>query len=318
MGTEELSKIRNNLDFWQETFGSPVYFALKRRYTIYVVHEISKNRLYSKMRDCLLNIIALDDEKLALEGILNEIRKVHPEVELNGFILVEPAIAYARDNHVDVAFLDIEMYDTNGIEVAKQLKEINPEINIIFSTGYKEYMEEAFSLYASGYITKPATEDKVREQLENLRHPVREDKKNVIIKTFGTFEVFVGDLPLRFAYSKSKELLAILVDREGRMCTVGELMSMLWEDEEDIASRASYMRNLQSDLTNTFKKSGIEDVLLKQRGMLGVDVNKVKCDLYDFKNGGEVEKSAFHGEYMSQYSWGEDRISILEEEKCRN
>ncbi|WP_196802504.1 hypothetical protein [Butyrivibrio sp. XPD2006] len=78
------------------------------------------------------------------------------------------------------------------------------------------------------------------------------------------------------------------------------------------------MRNLQSDLTNTFKKSGIEDVLLKQRGMLGVDVNKVKCDLYDFKNGGEVEKRAFHGEYMSQYSWGEDRISILEEEKCRN
>ena len=269
------------------------------------------------MRGTLLNIIALDDEKLALEGILNEIRKILPDAELNGFVLVEPAIAYAKDNRVDVAFLDIEMYDTNGIEVARKLKEINPDINIIFSTGYKEYMEEAFSLYASGYITKPATEEKVREQLANLRHPVKDDKKGVIIKTFGKFEIFVGEIPLKFSYSKTKELLAILVDKEGRMCTVGELMSMLWEDEDDLVSRTSYMRNLQSDLTNTFKKNDIDDVLVKQRGMLGIDVSKVKCDLYDFKKGGASAKNLFHGEYMSQYSWGEDRISVLEEEKCR-
>lgn len=264
-----------------------------------------------------MNIIALDDEKLAMEGICNTIRKVSPDAEVNGFVLVEPAIAYAKDNQVDVAFLDIEMYDTNGIEVAKQLKEIHPDINIIFSTGYKEYMEEAFALYASGYITKPATEDKVREQLANLRRPVEEESKGVVIKTFGKFEIFVDDLPLKFAYSKSKELLAILVDKEGRMCTVGELMSVLWEDEDDLVSRTSYMRNLQSDLTNTLKKSGVEDVLVKQRGMLGVDISKVKCDLYEFKKGGAAAKGLFHGEYMSQYSWGEDRISVLEEEKCR-
>lgn len=279
--------------------------------------EISKNRLYSILRGDLLNIIALDDEKLAMEGMCNTIRKVCPDATVNGFVLVEPAIAYAKDNQVDVAFLDIEMYDTNGIEVAKQLKEIHPDINIIFSTGYKEYMEEAFALYASGYITKPATEDKVSEQLANLRRPIDEDSSGAVIKTFGKFEIFVGDLPLKFAYSKSKELLAILVDKEGRMCTVGEIMSVLWEDEDDLVSRTSYMRNLQSDLTNTLKKNGVEDVLVKQRGMLGVDVNKVKCDLYEFKKGGAAAKAAFHGEYMSQYSWGEDRISILEEEKCR-
>ena len=44
---------------------------------------------------------------------MGEIKKVYPAAELNGFVLVEPAIAYARDNQVDVAFVDIEMYDTN-------------------------------------------------------------------------------------------------------------------------------------------------------------------------------------------------------------
>jgi two-component SAPR family response regulator len=265
-----------------------------------------------------MNIIALDDENLALEGILSQIRKVTPGAEINGFLLVEPAIDYARNNKVDVAFLDIEMYDINGIEVAKQLKEIHPDINIIFSTGYKKYMEEAFSLYASDYITKPATEDKVREQLSNLRHPIEESAPKIEIKTFGKFEVFVNGLPLKFSYSKAKELLAILVDREGRMCTVGELMGILWEDEDDLVSRTSYMRNLQSDLSNVFKKNGIEDVLIKQRGSLAIDSSKVKCDLFDFLKGGAQEKSAFHGEYMSQYSWGEDRISVLEEEKSRS
>ena len=71
------------------------------------------------------------------------------------------------------------------------------------------------------------------------------------------------------------------------MCTVGEAMSILWEDDDDLSSKSSYMKNLQSDLSNTFKKNGIENVLIKQRGALGIDVSKVKCDLFDFKIGGD-------------------------------
>lgn len=60
------------------------------------------------------------------------------------FSYTDPAIDYALTNNVHIAFLDIEMYEVNGIDIAKKLIEIHPDINIIFSTGYKEYMEEAF------------------------------------------------------------------------------------------------------------------------------------------------------------------------------
>lgn len=263
-----------------------------------------------------MNIIAVDDEQLALEGIVNTLKRILPDATVTGFSYTDPAIDYALTNKVHIAFLDIEMYEVNGIDIAKKLIEIHPDINIIFSTGYREYMEEAFDMYVSGYILKPCTEGKIRKTLENLRHPVKDEKRIVDIKTFGSFEIFVDDIPIKFGYKKTKELLAILVDKEGRMCTVGEAMSILWEDDDDLQSKASYMKNLQSDLSNTFKKNGIENVLIKQRGALGIDVSKVKCDLFDFKIGGTAARSAFQGEYMTQYSWAESRIAALEEIKC--
>ena len=263
----------------------------------------------------LMNIIAIDDEPMALEGILREISNLLPSANISGFLQAEAAINYATDYKVDIAFLDIEMYDITGIEVAKQLKELNPIVNIIFSTGYREYMEDAFELYASGYILKPVTMEKVRSQLENLRYPIEDDEKLIRIKTFGQFEVFVQGRPIKFAYSKTKELLAILVDKEGKMVSVGEAISILWENDDKTSSRSSYMKNLQSDLTNTLKNIGMGDVLIKQRGALGIAADKVKCDLYDFLSG--TSKSTFHGEYMNQYSWAESRIAVLEEMKCK-
>jgi len=59
--------------------------------------------------------------------------------------------------------MDIQMRGITGLELAKDILAINPRINIIFVTGYRQYMGEAWDLMASGYITKPATEEKVRQ-----------------------------------------------------------------------------------------------------------------------------------------------------------
>lgn len=61
------------------------------------------------------------------------------------------------------------MRGVSGIDVAKQLKEIIPDINIIFVTGYDEYTKDAMAIHASGYIEKPVTAGKVRKETEDLR-----------------------------------------------------------------------------------------------------------------------------------------------------
>ncbi|MDD3369350.1 MAG: response regulator [Lachnospiraceae bacterium] len=107
-----------------------------------------------------MRIIAVDDERIALEGLISAIKKVVPE-EIRGFRSSEEALQYVKNNPVDVAFLDIEMREMNGVTLAKHLKAICHSINIIFTTGYGEYRECAFALHASGYVTKPVTPEKI-------------------------------------------------------------------------------------------------------------------------------------------------------------
>ena len=68
----------------------------------------------------------------------------------------------------------------------------------------------------------------MRNVLENLRYPAEDVPAGVKVQCFGNFEVFVGGRPLSFKRSKSKELLAYLVDRNGATCTNGEMLAVLW------------------------------------------------------------------------------------------
>ena len=120
-----------------------------------------------------MNIIAVDDEKLALDTLVDSIEKTVAEAQVHGFRNPADARDFVRENGCDIAFLDIKMRGMNGLELARQLKDISGEINIIFVTGYSEYSLDAFRLYASDYLLKPATPDAVRKALGHLRTPVR-------------------------------------------------------------------------------------------------------------------------------------------------
>lgn len=102
-----------------------------------------------------MNIIAVDDEALALGYMLKILKEAAPGSRFKGFEDPFAALDYLRENPVDIAFLDIEMYGLNGIELAKRFKEAAPSVKIIFSTGFPDYALDAFSVHASGYLLKP-------------------------------------------------------------------------------------------------------------------------------------------------------------------
>lgn len=262
-------------------------------------------------------IFAIDDEALSLEGLTDAITSASPGAEVYAFQSAREALAFAGKKAPDTVFLDIEMRDMSGIEAASGFLKMYPKINIIFATGYQEYMPDAFRLHASGYITKPITPAKVRTELQNLRHEVAgEGKCSLRFRAFGEFEVFDKDQPVTFDYAKTRELLAFLVDRNGSLCTSGMLMDALWEDSEGTIRHASYLRNLRSDLKRVLREHQAEDILVQRRGLLGIDRTLVSCDYYDYLDG-KLSADAFEGEYMNQYSWAECRIALLEDKKER-
>ena len=260
-----------------------------------------------------MKIIAVDDEKLALESLVNAIRKVVPDGVIHGFRTPKTALEFMNQDSCDIAFLDIDMRGMNGIELAKKMKLINPKINIIFTTGYSEYTGEAFLLHASGYVMKPVTAEKIQIEMQELRHPVLpQTRKRVRIQTFGNFEVFVDEQPVRFQYNRTRELLAYLVDRNGSLCSNAEIIDVLWE-YDDSGDHNSYLKAIKSDLLSVFEKAECEDVLVRQRGKIGIRPEKVDCDYFDWLAGKAYAINAYRGEYMMQYSWSEFTHGSLEE-----
>ena len=254
-----------------------------------------------------MKIIALDDEELALDGLMDAICACAPNAELHGFSYAEDVLVFLRDHSCDVAFLDVEMAGINGVELAEQLKLRNPDVNLIFATGFSSYQGNAFDLHASGYLMKPITAEKVKRELDNLRRPVLEEKR-IQVQCFGSFEVYLDGIPLEFKYHKTKELLAYLVDRKGALCTNGEIIAKLFGDDNHNA----YLRSLRKDLLDTLETAGCADVITQQRGKLGLVPEAIRCDYYDWCDGKRMG-NAYLGEYMAQYSWSEYTNAALQQ-----
>ena len=133
----------------------------------------------------------------------------------------------ARDmidnNQISLALIGVK--DSEDINIAKIIAKKNPVVNIIFISDTKDYAYDAFETYASGYIIAPVREEKLEENLLHLRFQLTEStKKRVEIQCFGKFEMFLDGKSIKFGRSKTKELLAYLIDRNGTMCDNNELL----------------------------------------------------------------------------------------------
>ena len=254
-----------------------------------------------------MKILCVDDEPLMLQMLEIAIQEAKPDSEVFAFEDQDELLEEAKKGDCDIAFLDIHMRGMTGVELAKELKKVNPKMNIIFVTGFSEYAGEAMKMHASGYIMKPVTKEKVEEELNDLRFPII-PKENALLKVqcFGNFDVFTPDgKPVHFERRKSKEIFAYLVHRHGSSCTIKEIAAALFEDEPYDKKQQNYIQILISAMMKSLKKIGAEKVVHKSYNSLSVDVNTLDCDYYRFAELDAGSVNAYQNEYMSQYYWAD-------------
>lgn len=260
-----------------------------------------------------MNILAVDDEYYALELMKHALEEVAGASSVYLCRDVHTALEIASQNKIDVAFLDIHMPEKNGIELARDLKMLNPKVNIVFATGFSEYMKESIDMRASGYVMKPVTPEAVRTELENLRHPIEwNTEKRVKILTFGNFDVFIDGTPLKFERKQAKEILAYLVDKRGTSATYPELAATLWEDEDYDRTKQKNLQVYIASLVKSLHAAGVSDLILKNRQGILLNTRIVDCDYYRFLEGDVRAINSFTGQYMSAYSWAEFTVGYLE------
>ena len=118
------------------------------------------------------NVIIVDDTKIILKGGIPVLEAVMPNAVITGFTRPSEVVEYAKINLIALAFLDIELGKTNGLELCRTLLEINPRTNVVFLTSYIGYAFDAWSTGACGFMKKPLTYEGIREQLKKLRYPI--------------------------------------------------------------------------------------------------------------------------------------------------
>lgn len=119
-------------------------------------------------------VMCVDDHPILLNGLKVSVQRVLPDSVIYCFTKACEAIACAQEHGCDVLLCEIEMYSQSGTLLAEEIKKINPKVNIIFVTvcGEREHAREVLRLKPSGYLTKPATQEQIEQELRDLRYPV--------------------------------------------------------------------------------------------------------------------------------------------------
>ena len=254
-----------------------------------------------------MRAIAVDDEVLMLGALVAAIEASPDITEVAKFSICEEALAFVENNLVDIAFLDINMRGMGGLALAEKIRTACPDCRIVFCTGYEEYAIQAFKLHASGYLMKPVSAKDVQEEIDHIKH-IRRKQKPLEVRCFGHFEVYAKGEKLTFKRSKTKELFAYLIDRNGAGVSVAQIGVALWETDEN----QNYIHQLFHDLRQTLESLGMGDVFQRNNYLYSINPAKIDCDYFSHLKTGKPE---FLGEYMSQYSWAEDTCGLLWERK---
>lgn len=233
----------------------------------------------------MLRVIIVDDEGLSLKR-LSRILSASGEVEVCAtFQNPLEAYEYARDNPIDIAFLDISMPEVSGMMLSRQLHELYEAMDVVFVTGYEEYALQAFDISATDYLLKPVSAERVGQTLNKIRkRPMRREVEPVLeVRMFGGFKLEhpgPDRKPLKLRSPKTEELFAFLLYK--RSVSRDEIMDTLWSGFDYEKASNNLNTNLHY-IRKAISESGLKACLLADRNEVQIVENSLSCDLYAFE-----------------------------------
>ena len=135
-------------------------------------------------------IAICDDSDVDREYVTNMVKRWAESlgylVQLDTFSTAEGFLFhYEEEKDYDILLLDIEMGDMDGVTMAKHLRKENDTVQIIFITGYSDYISEGYEVAALHYLMKPVKEEKLCSVLERAIEKISRNEKVLNVKSGG-------------------------------------------------------------------------------------------------------------------------------------
>jgi len=128
------------------------------------------------------------------------------------------AMAFMREQHVDLLFLDIEMDDINGLELAEHIQSLYDHLMIIFVTGHPGFALESFAFHPIDYLTKPIDFFRLEKTMHIVRerkshHTVQEQEQKIGMKVSGGIHI-VRVADILYVEKRGRKILIVTHDKE--------------------------------------------------------------------------------------------------------
>lgn len=141
---------------------------------------------------------------------------------------------------------------------------------------------------------------------------ITSQKRRLEARTFGNFTLLYENKAVKFTRSKTLELIAYLILKNGSSVNTQELLCALYGEHADSARYGASLRGLISDARHTFADLELQNFFSAEYNNFRINPESVKCDYYDFLSGDSAAIKGYAGEFMSQYSWAESTAAFLE------
>lgn len=257
----------------------------------------------------MIRAIVVDDEWYNLEeiadlvdgtGLIKVVKKYQNPIE---------ALEEAEEYKPELAFLDIEMPEIDGIKLAGLLYKACPGIRVVFITSWNRYAVQAFDLNAIDYILKPIKKERFYHMVEKLEHEFKVKRnvyaKRIKIRCFEVLEASIGEMPVKWERAKAEELFAYLLMNHDCYIHKERIIEELWTDYEPIKA-LRILQTVVCRIRNIFSQMS-EEILLDYSGnKYCLRLKAVDCDLIEL----ESALGKYRHEDESTYENIENALSI--------
>lgn len=239
----------------------------------------------------MLSAVIVDDEIPVLNLLKMFLQKTGQVKVLDTFIEPTQALDNISNIRPDVVFLDIEMPEMNGLELASRLIEQDDELMVVFVTGYNQYALEAFKVNALDYILKPVNPNTIQKcisrliKLKGSSNEKKYEESEKRIDCFGELEVYGNNGLVKWATRKVEEMLAYFIVHRDSNIDGWLLGETLWPEEEPDKVKTNLHTTLYR-LRKTIKEEGLPiDITSKNsgKGFYRCSLGQCSCDLVEFE-----------------------------------
>lgn len=250
-----------------------------------------------------MRVLVVDDEPamlLAMKRLLSKLEGV----ELAGsFRTAAEALDFVRDHTVDMAFLDIEIGDDSGLELARGVRSLCADADIVFTTSHTEYAMPAYDVYPLDYMVKPISGKRLEQTIARARSKRGSSPGNaeadgfhrLKVRGLGGFEVFSRQAgEVKWISRRSAELFAYLLVHRGRSVSRVRILEDMFPDMP-LRNAEVYLNTAAYQLRKALSPHGFKESILSTQEQYRVDLNRMDVDFIQFEQGVEEQSEILPG-----------------------